>query len=52
MSKAQTVWRVYSRLVRDISRFQRSVDLSFAHPARWAGLLHSAPLALFGDACK
>ena len=29
-----------------------SLDLSFAHPARWAGLLHSAPLALFGDACK
>jgi hypothetical protein len=29
-----------------ISRLQRSVMWPSSHPARWAGLLHFAPLAL------
>jgi len=30
-----------------ILRLQRFVDLGLTDPARWAGLLHSAPSALF-----
>jgi len=30
-----------------ISRLQRSGEFGLTNPARWAGLLHSAPLALF-----
>src|SRR5438105_14267226 len=44
MIEAQVLANIFSK-DKSISRFQRSVRLGLAHPARWAGLLHLTPSA-------